>query len=592
MAEIAILTVGLFISGISTLIIMKHRPSEVQKWFILASVCIFVYMFANFTKRHSDQETVVLLMQELIYTCTSLAYTGFVMGLADVCEVKIPTAVKDALISFLTFMCTIYMTIHLHDHFYSSAAVYPDPANSGLFISDLKENWLYYVLVAGYSNILLLAMIIFLLIGIFRKKGSKAAVVRLLLVSMLLSVVPLFLRLLGIMPNAVADHVSFIISNVFMLFLIHRYDVMTTLPLIKEAAVETSQDGIVITDSSHYFRYANDTAKKIFSTLGGDDPDRITGFVANALTDGTRERNGRMYEIRTDEEIGGDQIQGYITVIRDITEHDRRIRAEEEIRTAVEREKNAAEMTLAAKIQMSMMPHDFPPYPDRGEFDIYALMHPARDVGGDFYDFFLIDEDHLCIAIADVSGKGVPASLFMMISNVILRSCAMLGRRAAEILNETNKAICSKNEMEMFLTVWLGILEISTGRLTAANAGHEYPAVTGENGRFELYKDKHGLVIGGMDGVKYREYEIMLRPGDKIFVYTDGVPEAANSSNEMFGTQRLLTALNMNPAARPERAITNVRSAVSAFVRDAEQFDDITMLCLEYKGTGESAPLT
>ena len=262
----------------------------------------------------------------------------------------------------------------------------------------------------------------------------------------------------------------------------------------------------------------------------------------------------------------------------------RRIRnLEEKHRAESERQRIVSELTMASQIQTSMLPHIFPPFPDRQEFELYASMDPAKEVGGDFYDFFLIDDDHLCMVVADVSGKGIPAAVFMMISKVILQSCAMLGRSPGEILAKTNEALCSDNQVDMFVTVWLGVLEISTGRITAANAGHEYPVLK-KGGRFELLKDKHGFVIGGMEGMKYREYEIALRPGDKIFLYTDGVPEATDAENQMFGSERMLAALNEAPEASPEQLLKNVRAAVDGFVKEAEQFDDLTMLCLEYRG--------
>ena len=250
---------------------------------------------------------------------------------------------------------------------------------------------------------------------------------------------------------------------------------------------------------------------------------------------------------------------------------------------AVEKERLNTELTTARAIQISMMPTDFPPFPDRHEFEIYATMTPAREVGGDFYDFFMIDQDHLCLVIADVSGKGIPASLFMMISKIILQSCAMLGNDAAEILNRTNEALCSNNKVDMFVTIWLGILEISTGVITAANAGHEYPAVM-KNGKFSLLRDRHGLVIGGMLGTRYREYEIRMEPGDKLFVYTDGVPEGTAADGTMFTTDRMVEALNRNPGASVEEVLGNVQLALDDFVAGAEQFDDVTMLCIEYKG--------
>lgn len=230
-----------------------------------------------------------------------------------------------------------------------------------------------------------------------------------------------------------------------------------------------------------------------------------------------------------------------------------------------------------------MLPHVFPPFSERNEFDIYALMDPAREIGGDFYDFFLIDDNHLCMVMADVSGKGIPAALFMMISKTILQSCAMLGKSAADILTKTNEALCSNNQVDMFVTVWLGILEISTGKLTAANAGHEYPVIKRADGIFEIFKDKHGFVIGGMDGTVYTEYDIRLDTGDKLFLYTDGVPEATNSEGKMFGIDRMLGALNDSPDSSPEQLLSNVRKSVADFAGNAEQFDDLTMLCIEYK---------
>ena len=243
-----------------------------------------------------------------------------------------------------------------------------------------------------------------------------------------------------------------------------------------------------------------------------------------------------------------------------------------------------SELNLATNIQASMLPSTFPAFPDRKEFDIYASMEPAKEVGGDFYDFFFVDSDHLCMVIADVSGKGIPAALFMMASKIIFKNNAMAGKSPAEILTDANRLICSNNKEEMFITVWLGILEISTGKLTAVNAGHEYPIIKKAGGEYELFKDRHGLVVGGMDGTNYREYEIMLDPGSKLFVYTDGVAEATDGNGAMFGTDRIIETLNRDPDAVPVRTVGNISDAVSGFVKDAEQFDDITMLCLDYRG--------
>lgn len=279
----------------------------------------------------------------------------------------------------------------------------------------------------------------------------------------------------------------------------------------------------------------------------------------------------------------GDEVENLSLVMADM-EADLKDYVENLTTVTAEKERVSTELNMATQIQEGMLPNIYPAFPDRPEFDVYATMDPAREVGGDFYDFFLIDEDHLCLVMADVSGKGIPAALFMMASKIILANNAMMGKTPAEILTDTNEAICSNNRMEMFVTVWLGILEISTGKLTAANAGHEYPVLKNSGGEFTLVKDKHGFVVGGMEGVNYREYEMQLEPGAKLFVYTDGVLEAENNNKAMFGTERMIAVLNEDADAEPEQVLKKVRKAVDDFVQDAEQFDDITMLCLEYRG--------
>ena len=248
---------------------------------------------------------------------------------------------------------------------------------------------------------------------------------------------------------------------------------------------------------------------------------------------------------------------------------------------ALEKERIGAELELANRIQASALPKEFP---SRKEFSVYASMTPAKMVGGDFYDFFMIDEEHLGLVIADVSGKGVPAALFMMVSSALIRQTTAGQYSPAKILQSVNRQICARNPEEMFVTVWLGILEIATGKLTAANAGHEYPMLKRTGESFELLKDRHGLVVGAMDGVPYRDYEVKLEPGAKLFVYTDGVSEAVNESLVQFGTDRILESLRSSEEGTPREILEAVNHAVNEFAGDAPQFDDLTMMCVEYKG--------
>ena len=253
-------------------------------------------------------------------------------------------------------------------------------------------------------------------------------------------------------------------------------------------------------------------------------------------------------------------------------------------KVTAEKERISAELSVATQIQASMLPCIFPAFPDRPEFDVYATMQPAKEVGGDFYDFFLVDEDHLALVIADVSGKGVPAALFMVIAKTLLKNSAQTGASPKEILEKVNNQLCENNDAEMFVTVWIGILQISTGKIVCANAGHEYPAIRHAGGCYELVKDKHGFVLAGMEGARYREYELQLKQGDGLYVYTDGVVEATSANQELYGTERMLAALNINPHAIPEEQLPAVKADIDSFVGDAPQFDDITMLGLYYRG--------
>ena len=253
-------------------------------------------------------------------------------------------------------------------------------------------------------------------------------------------------------------------------------------------------------------------------------------------------------------------------------------------RVTAEKERIGAELDMASRIQGSQLPNLFPPFPDRKEFSLYASMDPAKEVGGDFYDFFMIDEDHMGFVMADVSGKGVPAALLMMVSRVLIKSSLQNGKSPAETLASVNNQLCESNDEEFFVTVWLAVLELSTGNGIAANAGHEHPVLRRAGGKYELQVYRHSLAVGVMKDVPFRQHEFHLNPGDSFFVYTDGVPEATDRKSELYGTGRMLEALNRDADAEPEEVLANLTADINRFVDGAEQFDDITMLGFRYRG--------
>lgn len=248
-----------------------------------------------------------------------------------------------------------------------------------------------------------------------------------------------------------------------------------------------------------------------------------------------------------------------------------------------EKERIVSELNIATQIQANMLPCIFPPFPNRTEFDIFASMDPAKEVGGDFYDFFLLDENHLAVVMADVSGKGVPAALFMVIGKTLIKDYSGLEGSLGDVFTKVNDMLCESNKEELFITAFEGVIDLTTGELEFVNAGHEKPIIYHkEENRWEVYPTKAGFVLAGMEGMRYRSATLNLKKGDRIFLYTDGIPEAINAQNEQYGMNRLVQELERNSQSSCNELIGNVRKDVERFADGAEQFDDITMLCVEY----------
>ena len=247
-----------------------------------------------------------------------------------------------------------------------------------------------------------------------------------------------------------------------------------------------------------------------------------------------------------------------------------------------EKERIGAELDVARHIQSSMLPCIFPAFPERREFDIYATMTPAKEVGGDFYDFFMVDERHLAIVMADVSGKGVPAALFMVIGKTLIKDHTAPGKDLGEVFGEVNRLLCESNSEGLFITAFEGVLDLATGEFRFVNAGHEMPFI-GRGNTFRAEKIRPGFVLAGMEEMRYRAGVLQMNEGDKLFEYTDGVTEATDAENGLYGMGRLEKVLCSHCEDTPQEICEAVKRDIDAFVKDAPQFDDITMLCLEFK---------
>ena len=259
------------------------------------------------------------------------------------------------------------------------------------------------------------------------------------------------------------------------------------------------------------------------------------------------------------------------------------------MKATAEKERIGAELNVATQIQADMLPRIFPAFPERQEFEVYATMNPAKEVGGDFYDFFLVDDDHLAVVIADVSGKGVPAALFMVIAKTLIKNHAQNRETPGEVFTQTNAQLCEGNDAGLFVTAWMGVLEISTGKFVYVNAGHNPPLLKRADGQYEWLKSRPGFVLAGMEGIRYRENTLELMPGDTLYLYTDGVTEATSSAQELYGEERLQAALNEASELPVSQLLPRIKNCIDTFVGDAEQFDDITMLGLQYHTRGEKA---
>ena len=282
MTELYILLAGLAISFVSVIIIMTKRPSEAQKWYLLATAAIFVYMAANYVRRHSGERDTYLYLQSAIYGATAVFNGCFLFGMVAALEIRVRPAVRRIFAWFIISSCLLVMTIHMHPYFYSEVKLSPNPAAPGLYVSDTTENWLYYGYIRFFQYVKIIVSL-YLMIRFLRKRGNKPRMFRLLALALLTPVIVNRLSIFDFLPSSITNHCSYIATNIIILVLIQYYDVTMTLPVIKEQAIEQSQDGIVILDRNRYFQYANDSARSLFPALASENPDDAMALISNGL---------------------------------------------------------------------------------------------------------------------------------------------------------------------------------------------------------------------------------------------------------------------------------------------------------------------
>lgn len=306
----------------------------------------------------------------------------------------------------------------------------------------------------------------------------------------------------------------------------------------------------------------------------------VGSYYAKRVTDAERERMIDACGVYAkDSTEVGELARSYISMVRDLGKYVENLQS-----VMAEKERINAELTLASDIQAHMLPSIFPPFPEHSEFDVYAIMHPAKEVGGDFYDFFMVGEDRLAIIVADVSGKGVPAALFMVITKTLIKNYTQTGMQPAEVFTTVNRILCDGNDAGLFVTAWMGVLEISNGTLTYVNAGHNPPLIKRADGGFEYLRERTGFVLAGMDNMEYRQKTLLIKPDDRMFLYTDGVTETTDAQERLYGEEQLKAFLNSHLSCDATELLQELQVDLKAFAGTAPQFDDTTMLLLDFKG--------
>jgi sigma-B regulation protein RsbU (phosphoserine phosphatase) len=299
-----------------------------------------------------------------------------------------------------------------------------------------------------------------------------------------------------------------------------------------------------------------------------------------------REIGGGNFEAMLPESKSKDEIGALNASIRSMqTELKTYIRNLRE--TTAAKEKIESELQIARDIQQSIIPHIFPPFPENDSVELFAVLNPARDVGGDLYDFFFVDEKHMCFTVGDVSGKGVPASLFMAITRTLLRARLSVNMKASEIMTAMNNELCLENENAMFVTLFLGILNVETGHISYCNAGHNYPFIIKDNGNVVELKGTHGTPLGAMPDIDYGISEIFLDHRDSIMIFTDGISEAIDVNENQYTEKRIIDQLSKMKDSNPEAITKGILTDLDGFVGEADQFDDITMLVIKWLDTAK-----
>ncbi|MCR5628906.1 SpoIIE family protein phosphatase [Eubacterium sp.] len=609
----AVFFISLMLLGIYVSAWHKHFDTKLTVIFTLIPISCLGYVFLD----EAENLREVIMSYKMIYIAGCFLQYLLLIYILELCTIKVTKCIK--LIAFVLWM-GVYLSVLSIGYFplYYKKISFEMVDGKGRILKEYGfMHTVFYVMLFSFLGIGVYAIIY----SYRKKKQISRCTLILMLIPYAFSV---FGYIIGSGHNMDVEitPIGYLMLEVAFLLIAYRMVLYDIDDSVIGSMIQKGETGLISFDYKYRYLGSNKTAKKIFprlleltidSPITENSPDGkrflhwIQSFASGENNEFVYSYKGNdanandeiIYSVSVSDLYDGRHNRGYIITLVDDTSkrkymellddyNDKLVREVEAKAKDIEafleeKKKNETELELASHIQESVLPSATQIFPKKDEFNLFAVMIPAREVGGDFYDFFMIDDEHLCMFIADVSGKGIPAALFMMNSKTTIANCARLCYSPAEILTQANQAICANNKMDMFVTVWLGILNINTGTLVAANAGHEYPFIM-KDGEFEVYKDEHGMAIGVLDDIQYKEYTLQLSKGDCIFAYTDGVAEAFNSNKELFGLERIKVALNSASKEKCKYIVNNVRLSIDNFAKGEQQYDDITMLCMKYFG--------
>ncbi|GEM_PF-2863484 len=564
----------------SAVIISLQTSGKMQKLAMLVSISLTVCCIGFLMKSEAKAVETYIAGQKIAYFFVTHCMFLMLLFVLEYCRFSIPKFVEWIFHGLNFFVSFSVLTLDYHSFFYKSYYAIP---MDGFILVEKEYGILHTFAVALFGFYMIAGLVIAIIFSVKNIRKKSRYVWRILIAYMLPCTVYVVTKLL----DGNNDYLSIAGAafSIMMIIMIYRNNLYDVDNIAVKFTIESTEEAFVVFDDKYRFKGCNQKAYELFPELKKVDLD---GDIREISSEFTGYIDGDTDEFRTEDRIYGISVRsivdGMITHGKVLKIEDVTMQRHYTDLLKASKDQYDKDMAMGKSIQLSVLPNPKDVFAQNLRIDAAAMMETAREVGGDFYDLFMLDKDRAAFLVADVSGKGIPAALFMMRAKTTIRSLTEEGLPVNEVFEQANERLCQENDAHMFVTAWLCIADLNTGHITFANAGHNPPAVVHQDGTCELLKSRPGIVLAAMEGVPYRLQQYDLAPGDKLFLYTDGVTEATSASDELYGEKRLLEVLQRNYELSSEDTMKAVKTDIDKFVGEAEQFDDITMVVFRMTG--------